>query len=93
MKKFTKGESVCISLESLYRNITNLNSGHIDFTEDNGCEYYDLYNDNGVLVCMDGEVCIIEDISEDVFTLSNNTGIQEEYFTLTVEEIGIAVFR
>ena len=96
MKKqaYTKGQSVCLSIKELYENKEKLDYTKI-ITEDDksGIGYYDLYNDNNELACMDGEVCTIKEVKPDSIVLINEDGEKPVYFTLSFSEADIAIFK
>lgn len=92
--KLTEGIKVCISVESLYNREKDLLYGHIEYTEANEPEngddnYFDLYNEDGELACMDGEEVIVTQIDEDLITF------RHDYvdFRLSYEEAEIAIYE
>ena len=92
--KYTEGMHVCVSVKALYENTQDLTFGHIvpDF-EDGVMKYYDLYNDDDELACLDGEECVIAQVGQALITLSNSNGDGTIYFTLTREEADVAIFN
>lgn len=89
---------VCLSLETLYSNRKPYNNtvelayGEIVRTEDDGDEWFDLYNDSGSMACMDGEVVLLKSIDGNVYTFINSNGEKDVDFKLTKEEVDHAVF-
>lgn len=92
--KYTEGMKVCVSVKALYEDEQDLTFGHIipDF-EDGEVRYYDLYNEDDELACLDGEECIIDQVGKALITLRNTNGDGTIYFTLTREEADIAIFN
>ena len=91
-----EGARGCVSVRSLYNMEGGLRSGFIvpDFTKSpNDCDYYDMYNADGELVCLDGEEVTIEKVDESGVTLRNDNGDNTVFFTLTNEEITVALFN
>jgi hypothetical protein len=89
-----KGEEFCLSIKSLYDKIGSLKYGEIipDF-EDGEMKYYDLYNEQGDLSCLDGEECIVDDVGIDTIVFINNCGERAARFKLTFDEADIAIFK
>lgn len=52
--------------------------------------YCDLYNEDGELACMDGEVCTVDQVGNVLVTFRNDNGESTIYFALTKEEADIA---
>lgn len=52
--------------------------------------YYDLIDENGILVCADGEECYIQDISNNTVTLLNFSGETDATFKLNLDEFKVA---
>ena len=59
----------------------------------NPTEHYDLRNNNGDLVCMDGEEVEVIWESEDAVTFLNENGEEPTKFTLSRTEYETAVFK
>ncbi len=92
--KYTEGMSVCVSVKALYENMSDLTFGHIiPDCEDGVMKYYDLYNEDDELACLDGEECMIDQVGQVLITLRNINGDGTVYFTLTREEADIAIFN
>lgn len=90
-------ETKCISVQALYEKygeqLTNVKIDYISKGEENpDCDYYDLYDRYGQLVCMDGEVCEVVSHENGVWTLINSDGEYDIEFELTDEEMEIACF-
>lgn len=84
---------VCISVKSLYEsNLATLFCDIVPDYDDGKLKFYDLYNDDGVLACCDGEECVIEQVGSEILTLINSNGEGTIYFNLTFEEADIALF-
>ena len=56
-------------------------------------DYYDLYNKNGELACLDGEEVLIDRIGKVTVTFRNDNGEESVYFYLTHEEADKAIYR
>lgn len=90
---------VSISLKALYESkeacedVVSLEYGEIFKTEDNGLEWFDLYNKTQRLACMDGETvsCSVRENGD--YKCWNDDGEALIGFKLTAEEFGIAVFK
>lgn len=91
------GMEVCLNIQSLYKEIgEDLEFTTIEFTpsEDSNSshEYYDLYNSDRVLACMDGEdVMVVEDYGDTLVLLNDNGNIPVK-FELTLSEFKISAF-
>lgn len=87
------GETFCINLQALYEQCDNLQYGHIvpDF-DDGEMVYYDLYNDEDCLACLDGEGCVVDDIDDKTITFRNQHGDCDVLFKLTIDEASVAIF-
>lgn len=84
-----------ISIKMLYEGIGDLLSyGYIEheFQKETNTHYYDLYDDKGHVVCMDGEECEIY-FDGNLYKLINKNGEVETEFYLTKEEFEIATFK
>lgn len=84
-------ETVCISVQALYDKYgENLPSGNtIDVVSWEG--YYDLRDEHGNLVCMDGEECeVVYELSSRMYKFVNRNGEYDATFYLTKEEVDIA---
>lgn len=85
---------VGMSLKALFgEKSSDLKHGKIIKTIEGVNEYYDLYDLNGELACMDGEVCEIVSEDDHKVRLLNNNGEYDTIFTLTKEELGISSFE
>lgn len=85
---------VCISIEALYDkygNNTSVNT--INVSHSNGCEYYDLYNKDGELACMDGETVTVFQENEHFVSFVNKYGETDVFFDLTPEEAETAIVK
>lgn len=90
-------KTVCISIKLLYNEFgENLTFCKIKFTpkgeENEHCEYYDLQDNNGNILCMDGEECEILDSSNNVVLKNLNGEISTE-FILSNKEYLIATLN
>lgn len=95
---------VCISIAALYNKFgDNLPSGNhirVSYCDSDGFRggyYYDLYDNCGNLVCMDGETCDMDDIIRDtpdgyIYRFVNRNGEFNTEFYLTKDEMYEAVF-
>ncbi len=89
--QYKEGQEVCVSIENLYLKYRNaITYGHIRYDKNEG-EYFDLFNEDGELACMDGEVCFINQIGTSLITFANYNGEKTLYFTLTKEETEAAL--
>lgn len=86
------GETFCINLQELYDSFACLKYGHIvpDF-EDGEMVYYDLYNDEDDLACLDGEGCVVYDVDDEAITFRNQNGECDVLFKLTFAEADVAI--
>ena len=94
--KFTEGTTVCISVQALYDKFWHLALCRMIKTSANSDTknfYYDLYNDDDELACMDGEEVTIEQVGENLITFRNDNGESSVHFTLTVDEAEVAICR
>ena len=94
MSKYKEGQEVCVSVKTLYESNEKLEYGTIvpDYDENGNMNYWDLYNEDGELACMDGETCIIEQVGNVLLTLTNDNGEGTIHFTITKEEADRAIF-
>lgn len=90
--KFTEGTTVCISIQALYDSFQHLTFGKI-IPDLGDTGYYDLYNENGELACMDGEEVTIEQVGEHLITFRNDNGESSVHFALTYKEAETAVIE
>lgn len=88
--KFKEGMKVICSVSALYGKYSSggLQDNTIEYTNEDGSEYFDLYNDYKEIACMDGEECIIIEIDEWTrhVRLENSNGEKTTYFSLTFDE-------
>lgn len=87
-------ETVCLSISTLERELgDDLEYTRIEYTNDGDEEYFDLYNDEDELCCMDGEeVLIVKDDGTDL-TFVNQNGLNDVEFKLTLSEFIVAAFN
>lgn len=91
--KYEIGQRVNISVKALYEGNANLEYTDIHSHYDGKDKFYELYNDNDELCCLDGEECIIGHIVyDDVYDLVNNYGETAVHFMLSEHDLDIAVF-
>lgn len=95
-RKRNNTKTVCVSVKTLYERYgKNIVNGEIECSpvgqENPTCDYYNLYDRYGQIVCMDGEECEIVDDTNDVLLL-NRDGEFDVTFTLTKEEFAVAAF-
>lgn len=89
-----KGDEVCISTQALYEKYgERLSHGHISPEKGEDCIYYDMYNSEGNVCCMDGEVIRVESTNEDTVVFVNEDDEEPIRFTLSMEEVEVAVFQ
>ena len=95
MNNLKEGQEVCISVKALYDNNPLLTFGKIipDFDENGNINYYDLYNSDWEFACCDGEVVAIDQIGSELITFRNDNGEYRAYFTLTIDEVNLALFN
>ena len=92
--EFKEGTRVRVSVRALYNMEDDLLYGQIipDFAKlPNDTDYYDLYNEDGELACLDGEEVVIAQVGQHLVTLRNDNGDGSVYFTLTHEEATVAL--
>lgn len=95
-KEYKIGEVVCISVLTLYNVFgENLDYCGIDYISDlkSSDRIFELYDGFGNLVCMDGEECLITDVTDSYIVLSNEYGESDTYFKLSYREADVAIFR
>lgn len=80
------GRKVCVSVQSLHVSLGGVEKGFIVSDEDGGVAYYDLYDEEGTLACMDGETCVVEETGERGVTLANESGEGNARFRLSWAE-------
>ena len=94
--KLEEGMRVCVSVKSLFDLIDDVqfSNGYIEKSVDGKRHYYDLYNNQGELACMDGEIVLISSIDKqsDTITFINNNGEYPITFELYAEEIEETLF-
>ena len=89
MNEYKAGQEVCVSVQQLY----NEYGGHITYgTIGMEEEYYDLFNENRQLACMDGEQCRINHVGQDMLLLKNENGWKTVCFALSKVEAATAFF-
>lgn len=94
------GQEVPVGVKSLYMfNIYRYPDGgpayghiEINFNGLGDEPYYDLYNPDGYIACMDGEVCEVTGIEDDKVFFVNKAGDYPVEFVLTQEEAGVACY-
>lgn len=87
--KTTYGISVMALYEQYGEKLSNCKIAKI---EEGNETYYDLYNKNGVLACMDGESVTVINETNGTLTLSSVEDENNAVFTLTREEFSVASF-
>ena len=87
-----EGDLVCLNIAALSEEIgDDLEYTRVEYSSDG--EYFDLYNADGELCCMDGEeVLIIKDDGTDL-SFVNQNGIKHVEFRLTLTEFKTAYFN
>lgn len=92
--KWKVGMSVTVSCKELYEKCRDSHSFEIQTEKNESGEdaYWDLYNADNELACMDGETCEIVGIQDGYITLRNNDGESEKLFTLSAEEANVGLF-
>ena len=80
--------SVTLSISELYRYCGKFPCSHNTFVSDDG--YFDLYNNDGELCCMDGEDVEVVGHNDGIWTLKNTHGDNDVYFSLTDAEFEVA---
>ncbi len=78
-----------ISVKKLYEKYgSRLTYGDIRHSKQNGRDCYDIYDQNGYLVCEDGENCQLISSGATTVTLKNETDV---FFILSKEEMENAI--
>lgn len=82
-----------ISIMELYDKYgENLEYANIEQYKETDTEYYNLYDEYGNLMCMDGECCkVVEE--DDRYKLINTNGEYDAEFYLTKEEFEVATYE
>lgn len=80
-------DNVKLSISRLYRQCGTLAEDNI-FVSDDG--YFDLYNRNGDLCCMDGEDVFVINHENGSYLLKNINGDKDVYFILSDKEFEAA---
>lgn len=87
-------KTVCISVESLYEKIgVFLTYGTINKYVEDDSVYYDFYDVDGVIACMDGEEVEIVYQDNNIVELLNKNGEPATRFKLTKNEFEIATYK
>lgn len=88
-----EGQDIGVCIKSLYDNFENLTFAKVvpDFDENGDMNYYDLYNDDGLFACCDGEICTVEYVSDNLVNFVNRNGETDARFTLTKREVEVSV--
>ncbi len=89
---FFFNERTCVSLSNGMTIEFDENQDDFTFSQYDKLSYYGLYDKNGTLICSDGEIVSFEGESQSGNLIFNNEN-QEEHFTLSKEEFGIASFK
>ena len=85
--------AVCISVQTLYEQMgACLSHTRIEYLDED-CGYYDLKNEQGDIVCLDGEVCLILEETSERVLLQNRSGEVTTTFYLSRSEFGTAVYK
>lgn len=93
-----EGYLYTLNIERLFKEIgNNLKYAKIEHTPsetgDFWDEYFDLYNQNGELACMDGETVQVVKDNGNLLTLMNSTGMGDVEFDLTETEFKTAAYE
>ena len=100
-KMLMPGNTVCISLKTLYESkpnapdvgIVGTDCGHgIKRTLNGDSEYYDLDNGETAYACCDGEECKVVSTDGAEVTFRNEQGEQPYDFKLSIAECETAIF-
>lgn len=93
--KYTIGEKVCISVDTMINEDADMDFVNIVTNHDGEETFYMLCNEFGELCCLDGEECEIDHIvngTTDIYDLVNhNDG--DVHFMLSEYDLDIAVYR
>jgi len=89
-----EGKEVYLSISTLEKEFgDDLEYTRIKYSSDEDGEYFDLYNADDELCCMDGEnVRIVKDDGTDL-TFVNQNGLKDVEFRLTLTEFKTAYFN
>ena len=88
------GDEVCISTQALYERFgKHLSQCSISLDKSEGADYYDMYNNEGEVCCMDGEMNRVDNICKEYVVFSNKEEGEPVKFTLSSEEVEVAVFQ
>lgn len=91
--EYTVNKEYGISVATLYKALgKNLSYTTIDYTNDDGDEYYDLCNANYQTSIMDGETCFIVGIGSNTLIMSRQADKFDNMFVLTIQEADICLF-
>lgn len=83
-------KQVAVSVECLYEQDSLDTDLVVEKSADGDSEWYDLKDYFGNLLCMDGEVCEIEEVTDDVVTLTNRNGEFDVRFCLSHKDFKLA---
>ncbi len=85
---------VCLSISTLEKELGDtLEYTRIEYSSDGDEEYFDLYNDNDELCCLDGEEVLIIKDDGDTLTFRNENDKNNVEFKLTLTEFLTASFN
>lgn len=89
-----EGKEVCLNIAALSEELgDDLEYTRIKYSSDGDGEYFDLYNAEDELCCMDGEnVRIVKDYGTDLIFVNQN-GLKDVEFQLTLTEFKTAYFN
>lgn len=87
--------SYSLSIQRLYETFgEKLAFGYITVEKCEGKDhYYDFHNRDGNLACCDGETAEILNKKDGVYTLHSDCALEDVPFSLTEDELNIAVIR
>ena len=86
--KVAENQKVTISVKALFDKFGTVLSNNNEIIAKD--DYYDLINEDGVLVCADGEECLVQSVTDNTVTLVNFSGEKDVTFTLDLAEFKIA---
>lgn len=86
--KVAENQKVTISVKALFDKFGTILSNNNEIIAKD--DYYDLINEDGVLVCADGEECSVQSVAGNTVTLTNFSGEKDVTFTLDLAEFKIA---